>query len=1141
MKVIKRNDSEQDFCLDKIESAIKKANMSVPENERMDDVAMQKVITTVQKKLDGFNSINVEDIQDFVEQSLIRHNKALIAKNYILYRNDKKNKKKFTPTEEKALSLLNGTSELRGDNANKHIDDNGSLRDYFAGLLCKSIANKTLPKKVIEAHNKGLIHYHDLDYSPVQPEHNCLHKDTKFITNKGVRKFSDFKDGDKVVVLTKDGNWKNAVVKYYGIGKLYKYKFYNYKKTVTKDVIATENHRWYLSDGSVTSDLKIGDKIVKAPIIYNQDTDYNTFDDIQKILWCKGFALGDGTVEYISKGIKSNRTRIRLCGEKDNKLRERFINESCLVRNERINGDQVVIVKNYTKEIPEFRNIDDVRAFINGLYCADGKLSNSNRPSRNYKLQSSKIEVINFIREYAPICGLYITSELELSGEKTNFTNGRPYTILFSFNPCVKLNYKVLSKEFYGEDETWCLEVEDEHNFVLSNGIVTGNCDVLDVENMFTYGFQMGSTKIEPNDETPFRTICNLLSQISLIVSGRQYGGQTITWAHTLPYIDNSRRLIRKEFTNRNWFTNMVYNKLGLFKKYCSSEVEKRLRSEIAEGVKIYQYQILCHSSSNGQTPFVSNNLCLREAVTQRELDDFAILIEEIFKRRIKGVKDGSGHYVTPLFPKLLYWMCEGLNVEPTDPYYYLTELAAECEIKRTQPDINSEKECRRIKEGQIIPSMGCRSLLGPIWEERVYPIDTKFIWQDVRNTVCVDYPQFDRIFRCGMFKFDNISSFADFENREYGFGYKDGEFAINFRGNTGWLMKKTDTEVTIYQPMVYGRFNQGVITINLPHVALEAVETVKKEGGDLRNTFFSYLDERLDLCREALLTRHESVKNIKAINSEILWMHGALARLKPEETVGDLMKRYPKRASISLGYVGLYETCRALIGESNTSENGVKMSKDILTYMNEKCNEWKKEDGLNYSIYGTPEESLTYKFAKANRKDFGLLEYITDKDYVVNSYHVDPREKIDAFTKLKIEGEYLALSSGGAVSYVETLDLKNNKKAILNIMHWMYEHILYAEFNRKIGVCYECGYEGDIELIKTEDGQFQFKCPHCGNTDDSKMDVTGRLCGYLGKISSGNTNKGRLDDIFNRFVHLDCFEDNVVGEIMKKIFGGDK
>jgi ribonucleoside-triphosphate reductase len=316
---------------------------------------------------------------------------------------------------------------------------------------------------------------------------------------------------------------------------------------------------------------------------------------------------------------------------------------------------------------------------------------------------------------------------------------------------------------------------------------------------------------------------------------------------------------------------------------------------------------------------------------------------------------------------------------------------------------------------------------------------------------------------------------------------------------------------------MVYGRWNNGVITINLPYVALES----REKGVD----FYENLDKWLELCRKAMQERVKSCRKIKAKNSPILWMYGALARLEPEQTVGDLMDAHPTRPTVSLGYVGLYETVMALIGESNTTDNGRKLSKEIMKYLNDKLAQWKKEDSIMYAIYGTPEESLTYKFALALRKNFGLIPGITDKDYVVNSYHVDPREEIDAFKKLEIEGEYLALSAGGAVSYVETADLDHNPEAIIKIIQWMHEHIIYAEVNRKIGICKKCGYEGDIELVKTEDGNFKFICPNCGNDDDETLDVTARICGYLGKVNAGNTNKGRLDDIYNRVIHTDIDE----------------
>ena len=840
MEVIKVSGKTQEFKVEKIERAINLANNSVEPENRMDDATIKKVVNNVLKMLEGFTSVSVDDIHDMVERSLMKYTSHYqVAKAYITYRAEKKKNKKFNEIEEQVLSVIDGTSTLRGDNANKRIDLNSSARDYIAGITCKSIAEKTLPKKIIKAHKDGLIHWHDMDYSPVQKLHNC---------------------------------------------------------------------------------------------------------------------------------------------------------------------------------------------------------------------------------------------------------------------------------------------------------------DLVNAEDMFINGFQMGDTRIEPNDETPFETACNLLAQINLQVSSCQYGGQTVSWSHLVPFIDKSRKQIRKKLIEDMYSTpnGKLCKKLHIKpynEKWLKEKTEEKLREEIYKGVKTYQYQVLCHSSSNGQTPFVSNNLCLREAMTQQELDDYAILIEEILKRRIKGVKDSSGHYISPLFPKLLYWTCDGLNVNPEDPYFYLTRLAAECELKRTQPDIVSERETRRVKKGQIIPSMGCRSLLGPTWELKTYPVNTKFYYVSAFDKI-IDYPKCDltKEYFEGL-TLENMSN-TDFENCAYPYGhfveaksfeklpngkYPIGLYRINFRGNTGWLIEKNDEEVKIYEPIVYGRWNNGVITINIPHVALEAKKEVEENGGDPVDKFFEIFTERMELVHEGLKVRYDYCKNIVAKNSPILWQHGALARMDENKTLGEYMEEHPTLCTISVGYVGLYETCESLIGESNTTDKGRVLSKRILEYMNTLCNTWKANDKINYAIYGTPEESLTYKFAMANRKDFGLIDKVTDKDYVVNSYHVDPREEIDAFKKIKIEGEYLALSSGGAVSYVEILDHTYNVDAIISIIQWMHKNIVYAEFNKKIAVCHVCGHEGGIELIKTENGDFKFICPNCGNSDDDKMDVTARLCGYLGKVNAGNTNKGRLDDIYNRVVHTDC------------------
>lgn len=810
MKVYKRNGAEQDFCLDKIINAIKKANNAVSDDGKLTDEQFDKVVATVEKFLEPFDTVKVEDIQDLVEKALMKHNRYEIAKAYIIFRDKKQNQKLYDDVDEQVLAITKGESaELRGDNANKHIDVNSSIRDYIAGTECKSLAQKMLDKSIITAHKKGWLHYHDMDYSPVMPLHNC---------------------------------------------------------------------------------------------------------------------------------------------------------------------------------------------------------------------------------------------------------------------------------------------------------------DVFNIEDMLDNGFMMNDTKI--TRPRRFSTAANLAAQINLIISGSQYGGQTFSWAPLAKYVESTRVDCKIELLSilsvlPKWFAFILkpwYNKM----------VEVMVKRDVHVGIKTYQYQVLCHQSSNGQTPFVSNVINLREAMGEREQKDLAFIIEEILKRRTKGVLDKLGKPMPPLFPKLLYYTCDGLNVKKGDPYFYLTELAAKCITVRMQPDIISEKKNREVKKGQMIPCMGCRSFLAPIWEERRYPRNTKFYWQYVTS---------------------NNIQYEGAPGRNIDFNRKieysvlphfdaNCDIAINFRGNTGWLKETTDEEVVVLQPIVYGRFNMGVVTVNLPHCALSAVKSVKDNNMDskyLKDEFYRILDERLEICHKALLTRWESVKNIKAKNSPILWQHGALARLDEEDTIGDwVMKHEPAFTSISLGYVGLYETCMALTGESNTSVKGQKTSSKILQYLNKKCEEWKEEDHLGYSIYGTPEEALTYKFASALAKDFGLIEHITDKEYVVNSYHVDPREDIDAFLKLKIEGQYLALSSGGAVSYIETPDMQKNPEAIIVVIQYIHEHIMYAEVNTKLDTCYNCGYQGELKMIKTENGDFRFVCPVCGCDDPDKQLVTRRICGYMGVVNAGNVNKGRGDDIFNRTLHLD-------------------
>ena len=825
MKVRKLGGKEEDFSLDKIINAVKKANNSVEKEKRMDDEKINQVVEFVQKKIKNYSTIDVDTIHDFVEKALMNKNQYDIAKSYVLYRSEKKKSKKYSDDELKIISICSSTNEdVSGDNANKRPTFLGTQRDYIAGTKCKTIGRKMLPKEVTKAHDEGSIHFHDMDYSPLQNMSNC-----------------------------------------------------------------------------------------------------------------------------------------------------------CLI-----------------------------------------------------------------------------------------------------------------------------------NDF-----------------DMFNNGFAMGTIGIDPSHS--FSTACNHLAQIALHVSSSQYGGQSHSWASTLPFLQKSRETISKRIHERcSEF---------LTEKQMQKFIDEDLKKEINRGVQTFQYQVLCHQSSNGQTPFVSVNLCLAEAMTKQEQKDLAMIIEEVLRQRTEGVKDRKGRIISPLFPKLLYWICDGLNVEETDPYYYLNELAVDCVVKRMQPDILSEKKCREAKEGQIIPNMGCRSFLTPYWQKKTYvEKDGKIQHAELYsilnygiNWEILDKPNKNYI--CRSLEPKSIKEL--YETLRKGHDYcvielGDWKVVYNYLGNTARIQsvsynKETDEySIEVLEPKTYGRWNQGVVTINLPYVALKS----KLDNRD----FYETLDEYLAICRKGLQERHKSIKRIRAENAPILWMDGGLARLNPQDNLDSMLEDNVDYTTISLGYVGLYETCMCLIGKSNTSKEGIKLSKEIMKYMNNKCAEWKNEDKIPYSIYSTPEESSTEKFAKALKKlaDGEVIKGVTDHDYITNSYHVCPSERIDAFAKLKLEGEYLALSKGGAVSYIECgTSLITNKKVILQLMKYMYDNILYAEFNfRNEGSCDECGYEGELNIID-DNGKLIFQCPHCLNKNQKTLHYTLRLCGYIGEVANGissnspNSNQGRVADFKARIIHI--------------------
>ena len=544
------------------------------------------------------------------------------------------------------------------------------------------------------------------------------------------------------------------------------------------------------------------------------------------------------------------------------------------------------------------------------------------------------------------------------------------------------------------------------------------NCDLVNLEDMLQNGTVISGTLIEKPHS--FSTACNIATQIVAQVASNQYGGQSISLAHLAPFVDVSRKKIRRA----------VEQELAEF--HASPEkieqvAESRLRDEISRGVQTIQYQVVTLLTTNGQAPFITVFMYLGEAKNERERQDLAMIIEEVLKQRYQGVKNEVGVWVTPAFPKLIY-VLEEANIHEDSPYYYLTKLAAKCTAKRLVPDYISEKKMKELKEGNCFPVMGCRSALSP--------------WKD--------------------------------ENGNYKF---------------------------------YGRFNQGVVTLNLVDIALSS-------GRDM-DKFWKTFDERLDLCYRALMCRHNRLKGTLSDAAPILWQYGACARLKKGEPIDKLL--YGGYSTISLGYAGLYECVKYMTGKSHTDPEATPFALSIMKYMNAACEKWKQETDIAFGIYGTPLESTTYKFAKCLQKRFGVVPGVTDKSYITNSYHVHVTENIDAFQKLAFESQFQALSTGGAISYVEVPNMQNNLDAVLEVIRFIYDNIMYAELNTKSDYCQVCGFDGEIE-IKECDGKLVWTCPQCGNQDQSKMNVARRTCGYIG---TQFWNQGRTQEIKERVLHL--------------------
>lgn len=1064
MIVVKRNGAEVSYDMSKPVNAMKRANNEVSRSERISMKDAKQIARDIKKC--GRQKITVEEIQDLVEFGLMKYGKFNLAKKYILYRYIHGLFRGANSTDDSVMGIINvNNKDVLEENSNKDSIILSTQRDLIAGEVSKDLTYRVLlPKHISAAEACGILHFHDADYF-VQHMHNCFSRDTRFITTNGTISFNDVEDGDIVYVYSHDGKVHRAVVHSYGVQKLNKYtlKRGTYSR---KEVFATSNHTWLLSDGTRTTNLKVGDKLLQTPVI--EDFSKEDLDENLAYYWCLGFALGDGT-DYDNRKYGQTGSygiRVRLCGDKV-RFAEIFERAGFNVTNPESRNSEdldIHITQQFKKDFLDNKvynkiSLEEKKALFDGYLSADGEFRGKSYATGVSTINDSLRELIYSISE---TCGYYIGAERTVEGS-TNFTDLRTpmHHIQFSREQYYKQKWTVESIEYCKEDEVWCLEVEDTHSFILSGGIVTGNCCLINIQDMLDNGTVINGNMIERPKS--FRVACTVLTQIIAVVASHQYGGQSVNIKYLGKYVDISYKkhfarlqkkfgkVLYKKYYDK-WkdkfavYGESVRNEFREFLTYMMNDLAHEeamdiLKHEIKDGVQTIQYQLNTLVTTNGQSPFVTLFLELDEK--DPYIDYTAMIIEEIFKQRIQGIKDKSGVYVTPAFPKLIYVLDEH-NIFKDGKYDYLTLLAAQCSAKRMVPDYISAKKMREYYDGEVFSCMGCRSFLSP-WKK----------------------------------------------TEEYVHDNNEPESEI---GKYKWE----------------GRFNMGVVSINLPQIGILC-------QGDF-DKFWKMLDERIDLCIEALMCRYYQLRGTLSDVSPIHWQYGALARLKPGETIDKLLK--DGYATISLGYIGVYEMCLLMTGKSHTSEEGQKFARDVMTHLRERCEQAKKETGLGFGLYGTPAESLCYKFARKDEELYGdsipedIYDDIVGKGYYTNSYHVDVREEISAFDKLKFESQFQDISSGGAISYVEVPNLVDNIDAVVEVIKFIYDNIKYAEINTRNDICLKCGFEGEI----TTNAEGEWECPCCHNKNQGLMKITRRTCGYIGTFY---WNVGKTKEINSRVLHL--------------------
>lgn len=951
MNVIKRNGTEVIFNKDKIFVAISKANNEVEEKDKLSRDEILSIANDIENIASSKEyALTVEDIQDMVEEHIVSFGKYNLAKAYIIYRyKHSELRDGRTALYDRVQTIVdNDNEEIKQENSNKNSYIISVQRDYIAGEVSKDMARERMfSKRVMDAHDAGLIHKHDLDYA-ITHEHNCFHKSTEIVTDLGVRRFDQLNDGQIIRVKDRFGLWRQATVHMYGKQKM---QFVTLIcDRIIKTVRCTTNHRWLLEDGTDTTELRVGDKLAHLPESIRSGI-------INKYIFCLGFILGDGC-------DGKNGVRTRLSGEKT-KYAQTFIDCGYNLVQKLDNGD-LIFEKLCEKMRDNFINNhcwrylskDDIIDLFNGFYAAVCEYPDDNKI---YVLNDDNL--IQMIREISAVAGYYIASETMYIRDARFRQNDKLYEFVFITNQPNDMHWVVDAiKVTSRAHDAWCVEEPITHTFTLANGMVTGNCDLINLDDMLQNGTVISGTKID----TPhsFSTACNVATQIIAQVASSQFGGQSFTLTHLLPFVKVSRERIREEVTLERKLNNE-----DLDGEKISNIVEPRVKKEIKSGIQTIQYQLITLQTTNGQAPFVTLLMYLNEVEDEQEKEDLAYMIKEVLEQRIQGVKNEQDVWVSPAFPKLIYVLEED-NAYPGSKYYYLTELAAKCTAKRLVPDYISEKKLLEYK----------------------YPAHKLLHIRDRRDNWGKE-----KIYGVNPFKNlteEEIDKLQEYVEQTYVNGNKeyDDTEALN-------IMKKYNIKKSVVVPKAYtcmgcrsfltpdyihyrtySRFNQGVCTINLVDVALSS-------GGDF-DKFWEIFDDRLDICYEALLTSHKYLEGTLSDVAPILWQYGALARLDKGETIDELL--HNNYSTISLGYAGLYECVKYMTGKSHTDEGAKGFAVEVMQHMNDKCEEWRLINNVSFSLYGTPLESTTYKFAKSLQKRFGRIEGITDRNYITNSYHFE-------------------------------------------------------------------------------------------------------------------------------------------------------